>query len=153
MRMSSESGITLVEVLVASAIGLAIAGFLGVAIYQFFTVTNQGSDVMTAMHQVQNAGHWISLDGQKSSAASAGNDLVLTIPNSSTITYSVSGSDLIRTSNGDQLTVARDVSDVDFYVDGRVVTMSITAGPNGGWNVSEQATYKVYLRPEGEDSG
>ncbi len=149
MRMSSESGISLVEILVTSAIGLAIAGFMGTAIYQFFTVTNQGSDVMTAMHQVQNAGHWISLDGQKSSAASAGDDLILTIPNSSTVTYSVFGNELIRTSDGDQLTVARHVSDVNFNVDGRVVTMSITAAPNSGWNVSEQAIYKVFLRPEG----
>lgn len=149
MKLSGETGITLAEILVASAIGMAIAACLGTAIYQFFAVTNQGSNVMTATHQVQNAGHWVSRDGQKSSMATGGDELTLTIPNSSTITYALSGTDLTRTYNGSQLTVARHVSDVDFVVDGQIVTMNITSEPNGTWNISEQGTYKVCLRPSG----
>ena len=152
MKMNSEAGISLAEILVASAIGLAIVSVLGTAIFQFFTVTSHGSDVMTAMHQVQNAGHWVCLDGQRSSQASAGDDLVLTIPNSSTITYSVSNNELVRISAGNQLTVARYVSDVDFNVDGRIITMSVTSDPDGESNVNETATYKVFLRPTAEGS-
>lgn len=149
MRNSGQSGITLAELLVASAIGLAIAACLGTAIFQFIRITNQGNEVMTALHQVQNAGYWVSLDGQKSVSASGGSDLVLTIPNSATVTYATSGTELIRTCDGSQFTIARDISNVGFQVDKRIITMNVTASPGNSNDTSEQATYKVCLRPEG----
>ncbi len=147
MNRNNEAGITLVELLVAGAIAMAITGFMGTAIFQFFTVTRQGSEVMTSVHQVQNAGHWITHDGQMAIAASGGNQLVLTVPESDTITYTLAGTQLSRTTNGTQLLVARNITDLDFDVDGDIVTMSITSSPSR--EVSEQATYKVYLRPTG----
>jgi len=122
---------------------------MGTAIYQSFAVTNRGSDAMTALHDVQNAGHWLSLDGQQASSATGGATLGLTLPNASTITYAISGTDLIRTAGTSKLTVARNITYLDFAVDGRVVTMTINSAPTGGWGVSEQKVYKVYLRPTG----
>ncbi len=149
MKLYGQSGITLAEVLVASAIGLTIIVFLGTAIFQFFTITGQGNDLMTALHQVQNAGHWFSRDGQTASTAIGGDSLVLTIPNSATVTYALSGDELTRTSNGSQLTVARNVGNVDFYIDGSVITMDINSGSNSTWGIHEQLTYKACLRPTG----
>ncbi|NQT72764.1 MAG: hypothetical protein HQ553_08325 [Chloroflexi bacterium] len=149
MKLNGEAGITLTEVLVASTIGLAIAFVVGTAIYQFFVVTGQGSDVVNAVHQVQNAGHWVTRDGQESITATGGDELVLTIPDSPTVTYALSETELTRTSDGSPYTVARHISDVDFYVDGNIITMNITAEPNDTGDISEQVTYKVCLRPTG----
>ncbi|MFC2027087.1 type II secretion system protein J [Chloroflexota bacterium] len=149
MKLNGEAGITLTEVLVASTIGLAIAFVVGTAIYQFFVVTSQGNDVVSAVHQVQNAGHWVTRDGQESITATGGDELVLTVPDRPTITYALSGTELTRTSDGSEYTVARHISDVDFYIDGSIVTMNITAEPNDTGDISEQVTYKVCLRPTG----
>ncbi len=147
MNTRCESGITLIEILIASAISLTIAGFLGTAIFQFFMITGHGSDVMTSMHQVENAGHWFSRDGQMASSATGGNSLVLTIPDSSDITYSLSGTNLQRTIGDAQLIVARNVTDLDFYVDDDVITMDISSSQ--GSSVTEHAAYKVCIRPTG----
>ncbi len=148
MNSNSEAGITLVELLVASAVAMAITGFLGTAIFQFFTVTRQGSEVMTSVHQVQNAQHWLQLDGQMAVTASgSAGGVILTLPDDSTISYDLSDARLVRTADGAQLTVARNVSELDFSVDERVVTMSIASSPPGGSAVSEQGTCKVYMRP------
>ncbi len=147
MNHNSENGITLIELLVAGAIAISIIGFAGTAIFQFLTVTRQGSDVMTSVHQVQNAGHWVTRDGQMASTASGGSQLVLTIPEGDPITYSLDGMELNRNTGDSELMVARNVTDLDFDVDGDIVTMSITS--SSSTEVSEQSTYKVYLRPTG----
>ncbi|MDY6911652.1 MAG: hypothetical protein SVM79_04765 [Chloroflexota bacterium] len=146
MISTNERGFTLAEVLVTTAISMAIAGLLGTAIYQFFVVTNQGSDTMTAMHQIQNASHWLNIDGQMSNSANGGSQLELTIPNSATVTYALSGTELRRTVEGSQMTVARNISSIDFSIDGRVITTTITAAPEEGGGISEQGAFKVYLR-------
>ena len=150
MRTRQE-GFTVVELLVAVAISGVIASLMGTAIYQFFAVTGRGSDEMTAVHNIQNAAHWFSIDGQQASAATAGASLTLTIPSpANTVTYTLSGSEVIRTTVGlPPLTVARNITALSFILDGRVVTMTIKSEPAGGWGVSETKKYKVYLRPTG----
>ena len=137
----------MVETLIAIAIATAVAGVLGTAIYQLIGTTNQGNDIMTATHEIQNAAHWVALDGCMASAASGGAELELTIPGDSTVTYSLSGTEFTRTSDGSQLTLARNISGVSFLADGRVVTMNITSSPDGGWGMSRQGIYKICLRP------
>lgn len=145
MRRNPSAGITLVELLVASAISVVIAGALGTAFYQFFIVTNEGSEIVSALHQVQNAGHWLARDGQTACSAAAGSDLTLSVPNSATVTYTLSDNELMRIEGTTETRVARYITDLQFWIDGRVVTMSITASPDT--DVSEQAMYKVCLRP------
>ncbi len=147
MNRNNETGITLIELLVASAISATIIGFMSTAIFQFFTVTRQGSDVMTSVHQVQNAGHWVTRDGQMASSASGGSQLVLTVPDSDPVTYALIGTELHRTVDGADLLVARNITALDFDVDRNVVTMSVTSSASG--EVSEQAMYKVCLKPTG----
>ncbi len=148
--MKRERGFTLVELLIATAItGLIVSG-LGTAIYQIITVSEYGNDKLTAMHELQNAVHWFSIDGQRASAASGGNELVLTLTDNSSITYTVNGTALHRTAGGSQMTLAQNITSANFSIENRFITMTITSTPQGRWNVSEQGIYKVYLRPTEE---
>ena len=149
--MKDQKGFTLVELLIATAITGLIVSFLGTAIYQIFTVTEYGNDKMTAMHELQNAAHWVSLDGQMASMANVSNGLVLTLPDDSSITYAVVGTELRRTAGEFPMTLAQNISDVSFSVENRIITMTITSSPEGRPSVSEQGTYKVYLRPVEEE--
>ena len=145
--MKGQKGFTLVELLITTAITGLIVSFLGTAIYQIITVTEYGNEKMTAMHELQNAAHWVSLDGQRASAASGGNELILTLPDDSSITYSLVGTDFQRMAGGSNMTLARNITSANFSVENRLITMTITSSPEGRDNVSENGTYKVYLRP------
>lgn len=145
-----QKGFTLPELLITVAITGLIVGFLGTAIYQIITVTEYSNDRMIAMHELQNVAHWFSRDGQMASTASGGNELVLALPDDSSITYVVVDTELCRTAGDSQMTLARNVSDISFSIENRIITMNITSSPEGRPNVSEQRTYKVCLRPTEE---
>jgi prepilin-type N-terminal cleavage/methylation domain-containing protein len=145
--MKGQKGLTLVELIIAIAISGVIVSFLGTAIYQIMTVTEYGNDRLTAMHELQNAAHWFNLDGQRATTASVNGELLLTISESSSITYSLTGTELRRTSGGTYMTLARNITSADFSLENRVITMSLTSAPEGRDSVSESGIYKVCLRP------
>ncbi|MCK4862942.1 MAG: prepilin-type N-terminal cleavage/methylation domain-containing protein [Dehalococcoidales bacterium] len=145
--MNGQKGMTVVELLVAIAVTGIIVVFLGTAIYQIITVSEYGNDRLTAMHELQNSAHWFNLDGQKAVTADVDGELLLTISETTSITYALVGQELRRTAGGSQMTLARNIASADFSIDNRVITMSLTSAPEGRDNVSENGTYKVYLRP------
>ena len=148
--MKKERGFTLVELLVATAItGLVVSG-LGTAIHQIVTVSEYGNDRLTATHELQNVAHWFSFDGQMATAASGGNDLVLTLADNSSITYSLVGTELYRTAGDSSMALAQNIAGAYFSIENRTITMNITSTPPGRWDVSENGTYTVYLRPTEE---
>jgi prepilin-type N-terminal cleavage/methylation domain-containing protein len=145
-----QRGFTVPELLISVAIIGIIVSFLGTAVYQILTVTEYGSDKMLALHELQNAAHWFGNDGQMAKTATGGNELILTLPDSSTITYAVAKgtTELHRTdSTGAKLTLARNITDLNFLVEDRIITMNITSAPPGRPNITEEGTYKVCLRP------
>ena len=149
--MRSQKGFTLPELVISMAISGLIISFLGSAVYQIMTVTESGTDRMIAIHELQNAGHWISLDGQMAKTAVGGDDLVLTLPDDSSTTYSVIDNELRRTAGESQIVLAHNISDISFSVENYVITMSVTSSPEGRANISEQGTYKIHLRPTGSE--
>ncbi len=145
-----EGGFSLVELLVATAItGLIVSG-VGTAIYQIITVTDYGNDRLTATHEVQNVAHWFSLDGQRASRASGGRELVLTLTDDSSATYSVVGTELYRMTGSSNMTLAQNIASASFSVEDHTITMNLTSYPQGRWDVSENGTYQVYRRPTEE---
>jgi hypothetical protein len=146
-----------------------IVTFLGMAVYQILNVTEYGSDKMVATHELQNAAHWVSYDGQMARTASGGNGLVLTLSDGSQVTYGVVGTELIRTDDESQMTLARNISAVTFLVENRTeritagsfyedrgkltITMTVTSAPPGRPNISEQREYKICLRPTQPSAG
>lgn len=148
--MKSQKGFTLLELLIGVAISGLIVSFLGTAMYQIITVTDYGGDKMIAMHELQNVAYWANLDGQRASSVNGGDELLLTLPDDSSITYVVEGTELHRTAGGSQMTLARNISGVSFSIEGRLITMTVTSSPEGRWDVSDNATYKICLRPTQE---
>ena len=139
----------MVELIVSVAITGIIVVFIGTAIYQIITVSEYGNNRLTALHEVQNAAYWFNVDGQGAVNATGGSQLVLTLSDNSTVTYSLSGTNLLRSSVGPQMTLARNISSVTFSVNGRVITINLTSSPVSRDDVSQNGTYMVYLRPAG----
>ena len=149
--MNGQKGFVLTELLIATAITGLIVSFLGTAIYQIITVSEYGNDKLTAMHELQNAVHWFSLDGQRASLASGGNELALTLPDDSSISYTVVGTELRRSAGEFEMILARNITSANFSIENRTITMNLTSSPEGRDSVSENGTYKVYLRPAEEE--
>jgi prepilin-type N-terminal cleavage/methylation domain-containing protein len=149
--MRGQQGFTLIELLIVTSITGLIVSFLGSTVYQMFTVAEYGNDKMTAIHDLQNISNWLNRDGQMASAATGGSQLVLTLPDDSTITYTLIGTELQRNDGDSQITMAWNITSAVFTVSDRMVTLNITSAPVGRQNASQQGIYQVYLRPaEGE---
>ena len=146
-----EQGLTMVELIMATAITGLIVSFLGTSIYQMFTITEYGNNRLTATHELQNAAYWFNLDGQRAVSADANGALLLAISDNSLITYSLAGTELRRTTGGAHMILARNITSANFSIEDRVITMHLISSPEGRDNVSENGTYKVHLRPTEEE--
>ena len=145
--MKEERGYTLVELLIALAITGIMMTTLGMVVQQTVEVPERGDAQVSALHAIQNAAHWVSLDGQTAKSASGGSGLTLTLPDDSSISYSLDGDELHRIYGGSDRTIARGISSADFSVEGRLITMNIIAEPDSRWNISENGTYRINMRP------
>jgi type II secretory pathway pseudopilin PulG len=147
--MKGERGFTLLE----AAITIAITGFLvailSLIVQQIVTVPEKGGSQVSALHSVQNAAHWMTLDGQMALSAIGGDDLTITLPSGAIISYTLDGTELKRSYGTTTQTVAEDVAGVNFTVQGRVIYMTVVATPESRWGISENQTYQVYMRPTG----
>ena len=150
--MNTQKGMTMVELVVATAVTGIIVVFLGTAIYQILTVTGYGNNRLIAAHELENASYRFNLDGQQAVAASGGSGLALTLSDNSTVTYALTGTELRRTAGGNNIILARNIASLNFSVSNRVITMSLTSSLVGRDSVSENGTYQVYLRPTGGGS-
>jgi hypothetical protein len=145
--MKGQTGATMVELITAVAVTGIIVVFLGTAVYHIITVSEYGNEKFTALHELQNAAYWFYKDGQEAKAATGGSELMLTLADNSTVTYSLVGDDLQRNAGPIQLILAHNISEVSFSVNESVATMYLVSTPEGRNNISENATYMVCLRP------
>lgn len=145
--MNGQKGMTMVELVVVTAVTGIIIAFLGTAIYQIITVSSYGNSRLIAAHELENAAYWFNRDGQQATAASGGSGLALTLSDDSSVTYSLAGTELRRAAGGENMILARNIASLDFSVSDGVITMALTSSPEGRDDVSENGTYRVYLRP------
>jgi hypothetical protein len=140
---------TMAELVVAVAITGVIVTFLGTAITQIITVSNYGNSRNSALHELQNTAFWLKYDGERAVNASGDTQLVLTYADSSTITYSLTGTELRRISGESYMVLAQNISLLSFSVIGRLIEMAVTSNPAGQDDTGVSGTYTVYLRVEG----
>ncbi len=155
---SGESGMTLLELVIAVAIGGMIVGLLGAAASQFLRSTSRGHDELAVVHDERDALVWLNHDAQmgiSSQATVEPNRLTLnwtdpTTGDSYQSLYQQAGSDLVRTLtvNGtpSAQTVARDLPTNGFSAsrNGDLLTVQITSAQG-----QESATRSemVLMRP------
>ena len=147
--MKGERGYTLTEALVAIVIIGIIVSILGMVVQQMVTVPQWGIDQLDAIHPIQNAAHWLTLDGQTAESATGGSSLTLTLPSEATIIYALSGTDLYRSYGGANRTIARNVVSANFTIQSKVIYMTLVNTPDSRWDISENYTYRAYMRPTG----
>jgi prepilin-type N-terminal cleavage/methylation domain-containing protein len=145
--MKGERGYTLIEALIAIAITGFLITVLGLAVQNLVTVPERGGDQVDAIHPLQNAAHWVALDGQMALSATGGSNLTLTLPNGSVIWYGLSGSDLYRYTSSTNQTIAEGITSANFTVQDKVIYMTIAAVPDSRWDISSNLTYRVFMRP------
>ncbi len=151
---------TLVETLLAAGIGALLVGVLTSAVFQFVIATEQGNSRFTTLHDVQNAGYWISVDGQEAQSV----DLVEGMPakemtlswssrgQDHEVRYYLVGSELKREHDDTTTTVARHISVVKFSVSGRVIQASLTSSAGDRWEEEADTTISVLMRPSSSDA-
>ena len=142
--LKSPSGYTLVEVMVAIGILIAILGLFSGALFQVLSIQWFWRDDVVATKGLRHAGSWFSGDALNAETV----DLVsCTSPPScvklswtdattSTIThlatYSLSVDELVRDYDGIQTIVARDVLSADFSLSSKMLTFDLSVkGPKG----------------------
>jgi prepilin-type N-terminal cleavage/methylation domain-containing protein len=143
----SQHGFSLAELLVTLAISGVLLGVIVTALFQMTTISSAGDDQLTVWHQLQNVNHQLGIDCQEALTASGSSSLTLNYTGGGTVTYSLTGTSLRRTSGTNINTLAQDIASLSFSVTGRLVTMNITSTVSGRTGSSEQITSLVNLRP------
>lgn len=124
--------------------GLIIGGLVGV-FFRISVTSGQSADILTISREFQNIGHSINRDGQMAQSASGGSELVLTMPDSSTITYTLVGTQLLRSTDGSSTPVGSHITGITCSVNDRTINVTLNASVNG--DTIEEDTFQVYMRP------
>lgn len=143
--MKAQNGFTLVEMLATMAVAGLLIGALVSIFFHISVTSSQGADILTISEEFQNIGQNITRDGQMAKSASGGSELVLTLPNSSTITYTLSGTELRRLTGGSSNSVGNHIIGATFSVNDRIITATLTASIGGA--TVEENTFQVRMRP------
>jgi prepilin-type N-terminal cleavage/methylation domain-containing protein len=162
----NQRGFTLVEFLVAMAVSTLVITAVAPIIFQLFQGTSTSSGKAVALRDIDVAAHWLTRDlGQAlttdlidlappvSTVTLTWNDLttyaVAAESVSHSVTYTQVGTQLQRNYDGEVILIADYLANVEFSIDGRLITISITSAPDVVTpDVAETKIYTVYLRPE-----
>ena len=147
MTRRREAGFTLVELIVAVALLGLLAATLGSLVFQIIQTTETGYEESVTNYELQNVGYWYHRDVQNTTGVTTGASLILTQTDNTTRTYLISGSDLLRQSDGPTLTLSQNVASANFSRSGQVVSMTLVIAPTGRQDVSRETTLSATMRP------
>lgn len=155
-REVTQRGATLIELLASMAIAALISGIAGTTLFQILDTTHRNNDRFTALHEVDNTHYWIGKDARSAQLTNLGdgnpavNSMTLSwidgsgVPHSSS--YSLFGSELRRNYDGAVLSLARNLSSIQFSRSSQLITVSVVSSPGSPKN-DEARSFYVYLRP------
>ena len=158
--LRGQKGVSLIEMLVVVALMGTVVSISGTALFQSLKHGTHQQGVIASAHSVQNAADWVVQDSQMAQAsdlvdgAAPVSSMTLSwtdwsqddgVPHS--VTYNLSGTELLRTYDGQTLAVGHYVTSVGFSLSGQALFVTITS--EGRTGVSDTKTYRVYLRPTG----
>ncbi len=136
----------------ALALGGVLATGAATAITQLVRSTDRVETTMLALHNLDMAGRWVSLDGRMAQATDLVDgalpmstmtlyrtDLFGGEPVDYTTTYSLMGNELQRNHNGQVTVVARSISTANFSLEGETIIATLASSAEG-------VTYRLYMR-------
>lgn len=152
--LCDSTGFTLVEVLVAVGILTLAVGMVGGGVFQSGSVSGSWRSGAIAVKEWRDAQSWFSADALNAETTDLvnGSPLVDAVTLTWTdrdgvphiVTYSLSGSDLIREYDGVETPVARRAVSVGFSLSGSVLTFDLEVEAGGG--ATESTSLQTYLR-------
>ena len=156
IRRTGQKGMTLVEVVIASAIAAVISEALGMVIYNMMTTTERSNSITSTVNDVNNAVYWISYDAKMAGATDlaegnpAADEVLLSWVdgggNGHSSYYYLSGTDLLRDHDGIIMTVSRFITSIEFTVSSDSLNYVIES-TTGRLNTIEIFSGTVYFRP------
>jgi prepilin-type N-terminal cleavage/methylation domain-containing protein len=157
-----QAGFTLVEVLVALAVGTTILGGMVASLFLIEDVGGQNTNRTVALASVRNAGGWLSRDVKRSATVTLGpnSGFPLTLGwtdsggTSHTITYTLANGKLTRDVDGSSSVIARNIDEAgtslvwDDTTRRLVATIAAVVGVGSSQEESASAVYTVAARPQ-----
>lgn len=162
--LRSQRGFTLLETVLAMAVGGILVSGIVTAIYQTIRVTTETTTQITATEDIRSAAYWLTNDIKMAAAtnledgAPAVSSLTLDwtswYDENGQLTgvdhhseYALSETRLLRTfDSGSATAVGRYITDVEYSIQGQIISITITSSPEGKVETAERKTYKVYLQ-------
>ena len=158
-----QKGFTLVEVLVVLAVGSVILMGVLLTFYQVVWGTGRSNSQVVALTDINNA----ALSIKKDLMMTQDTDLTDNVPQSSVVlswidytgfdsenltshssSYTLSGTELLRTYDGTVSIAGRNITSIDFTQNGRAITVVITATGSEVPQRSETLKFSAYIRAE-----
>lgn len=161
----NEKGFTLLEVLVAMLVGGMIMAAIVSGIFQISFGTGQISERNTALADIDNAAHWLTRDvvmGQSTDlweGAPPTSNMTITWTDftsfeggeesiSHSANYTYSGTELRRNCDGVVTIIGRHLTNVEFSIDNRLVTLTLTSSTEKVPRTTVTRKYLLQMRAE-----
>lgn len=159
----NQKGFTLIEILVAMLVGGMVMAGIVTAVFQIVYGAGQIKEESVALSDIDSAAHWLTRDvmlGQNTDLVDGAPEVsqMTLIWNDSTwwaeqeesishsVIYTYSGTALQRNYDGVVTTVGRQLTNVRFSLDGRLVTITLTSSLEGEPRSTVTRNYKIYMR-------
>jgi len=166
----NQSGVTMMELVIAIAISGVIIGAITSALFQVVETSASTNNHMIAVRHVQNAGYWVSLDalmaqqepvivenaGQLESITFTWTEWNTNIVHQVVYTFTGSGLRSVQRDHSENGVITKTGIIAEYidpantscqFVDGKL-TLTVTAAVGGGSQVqSETRTYEIVPRP------
>jgi type II secretory pathway pseudopilin PulG len=152
--LRESSGAALIELLITVVIMVSIASLLTTSFSQVSSVRKPWRDELAATKDLRHAGSWLARDAFNAQTTNLvdGNPAVGTVTLNWTdggglshiSQYVLTGGQLVRDIDGDQIVVARQVVSVGFSLSGSVITFNLEVAASDG--TTKTTSLKTYLR-------